>query len=335
MNHLVCYTEDRTLMETTHSNNMVNTSLLDRMEVPITKKFPEIVPLETLEYVHPLVKSLFSEKVIPNMPLAGRLKHFSHAWEKITQDREILSIVEGYEIPFLRLPIQDKLPRQAQMSKESESLVEQEILEMLVKGAIQKVQHCPGEFLSNMFLVGKKDGGNRPVINLKQLNELVPYQKFKMEGLHSLKSLLQQGDFLCKIDLKDAYFTVPLNKNSHKFVRFLWSGNLYQFICLCFGLGTAPRIFTKLLKIPIALLRRINIRLVIYLDDMLLMGRTMKDILTARDTLIFLFQHLGFVINKKKSQFVPVKKVEFLGLLIDSESLTISLTQEKMDKVIN
>jgi len=133
-----------------------------------------------------------------------------------------------------------------------------------------------------------------------------------MEGLHlQVRRGLQEGDYMCKLDLKDAYFSVPLHKDSQKFVRFLWEGNLYQFLCLCFGLGPAPRIFTKLLKIPIALLRRINIRVMIYLDDMLLLGRTVQEAFQTRDTVIFLLQNLGFIINQKKSVLIPTQKIEF------------------------
>ena len=127
-----------------------------------------------------------------------------------------------------------------------------------------------------------------------------------MEGLHCLKFLLEQDDLLCKMDLKETYFVVPLTKNSQKFVRFQWSGNIYEFLCLCFRLGSASRIFTKLLKVPIALLRRVT--------D--LMERTLPKILMARDTLIFLMQYLGFQINLKKSVLHPVKQIEFLGLVI-------------------
>ena len=48
------------------------------------------------------------------------------------------------------------------------------------------------------------------------------------------------------------FISVPLNPASRKFVRFLWSGNRYEFLCLCFGLSPASRIFTKLLKIPVS-----------------------------------------------------------------------------------
>ena len=115
-----------------------------------------------------------------------------------------------------------------------------------------------GEFLSTLFLVNKKDRGHRPVINLKFRNSFIPYQHLKMKRLHLIKDLLQEHDFLMKIDLKDAYFGIPLDKSSRKYIRFQWEGNLYEFLCLCFGLGPAPLIFTKLLKIAIALLTRIK-----------------------------------------------------------------------------
>ena len=66
----------------------------------------------------------------------------------------------------------------------------------------------------------KKDGGQRPVINLKELNADIPYCHFKMKGAQNRKYMLQKGDYMCKLDLNDAYFSVPLEKNSRQFVRF-------------------------------------------------------------------------------------------------------------------
>ena len=113
---------------------------------------------------------------------------------------------------------------------------------MLRKAAIQQVKTEPGEFLSNLFLVNKKDGGHRPVTNLKFPSSFISYQHFKMEEMHLIKDLLQEHDFLIKIDLKDAYFGIPVDKNSRKYIRFQWEGNLYEFFCLCFGLDAAPQI---------------------------------------------------------------------------------------------
>ena len=154
-----------------------------------------------------------------------------------------------------------------------------------------------------------------------------------MEGLHLLKDLMREKDFMCKVDLKDAYFCVPLYRNHQKFLRLQWKGNIYEFLCLYFGLGPALRIFTKLLKIPIAVLRRIQIRIIIYLDNMLLMSQTINGLEIAKDTLIFLLQSLGFVTNLQKSVLEPLQKIEFLGLEIDSVRMTLTLPQEKVTKI--
>ena len=75
-------------------------------------------------------------------------------------------------------------------------------------------------YVSNLFLVPKQGGGQRPVIILKHLNQFVKYEHFKMENIHMLRDLLKKDDYLVKIDLKDAYFTVAIWVNHQKFLRF-------------------------------------------------------------------------------------------------------------------
>ena len=137
---------------------------------------------------------------------------------------------------------------------------------------------------------------------------------------------------MCKIDLRDAYFTIPINQKYRKYLRFKWEGTLYEFLYLCFGLGSAPLIFTKLMKVPISLLRCLSICLIIYLDDMLIMARSVQELIFHRDTVIYLLQNLGFVLNLKKSVLEPSQKIEFLGMVIDSMKMEISLPQEKLVK---
>ena len=221
------------------------------------------------------------------------------------------------------------------MSTEETSLVSEEVAKMLGKGAIHMVQPCVNQFLSIIFLREKKDGSNRPIINLKGLNAHIKYEKFKMETLKNLKHLLRQGDLMVKIDLKDAYFTVPLAENSRKYIRFLWEGNLYEFLCLTFGLGPAPRIFTKLLKVPISFLRRLKIRLIIYIDDILIMGADLAEILMARDSVLAVLQSLGFIINLAKSVLDPTNRIEFLGFIADSINMTLVIPEKKVTSLVS
>lgn len=277
--------------------------------------------------VHPLVLKLFPQREV-NIPFGGRLKHFVSHWKKVTNDREILKMIQGWEIKFSSPPITRKTPNIIRSRTETET-IGQEISTLLKKGAIEKTHHVAGQVISSLFLREKKDGSLRPILNLKGLNEFIPYEHFKMEGLKDVKNLMKKNDWFIKIDLKDAYFSLPLSPKSGKYVRFLWEGIIYQFLCLCFGLGPAPRLFTKLMKIPISILRRINIRLVIFLDDLLIFGSSMEEILMARDTVIYLLEGLGFVINYNKSIITPTTSLEYLGIVVDSTSMTMSLTEAK------
>ena len=91
---------------------------------------------------------------------------------------------------------------------------------MLEKGAKREAIHCKDKFGSHLFLLSKREGGQRPLINLKDLNTFIPYKYFKIEGLHLLKEILEQDDYLCKLDCKDVRFCVPLNKQSRKYLHF-------------------------------------------------------------------------------------------------------------------
>ena len=62
---------------------------------------------------------------------------------------------------------------------------------------------------------------------------------------------------------------------------------------------------------------------------MLVIAQTLKEISQAKETLIFLLQNLGFVINLKKSQLTPVKEIEFLGLMVNSVNITLALPQKE------
>ena len=71
-----------------------------------------------------------------------------------------------------------------------------------------------------MFVVPKKDGGTRPIIDLRELNKFIHWEHFKMEGIHLIKDLLQEGDWIIKIDLRDAYFALPIHQSHRQFLRF-------------------------------------------------------------------------------------------------------------------
>lgn len=113
-----------------------------------------------------------------------------------------------------------------------------------------------------------------------------------MEGIHLIKALFQENHYFIKIDLKYPDFGITLNKQPRKYEPFKQEENFYEFLCLCVSLVPAPLIFTKILKIPIALLRRINVRIIIFLDDMLVSTSSIcNGNKTCKGNIVFLLKN--------------------------------------------
>jgi len=74
-----------------------------------------------------------------------------------------LDIVAGYKVPFQTQPQQRSPPKSIPMTREKMSLVDKEVQSLLEKGAIKEIQSEEGKFFSSIFLVEKKDSGQRPV----------------------------------------------------------------------------------------------------------------------------------------------------------------------------
>ncbi len=99
----------------------------------------------------------------------------------------------------------------------------------------------------------------------------IRHEHFKMKGLETVKSLVRKGDWLVKLDLKDACITVPILPTQKNLTFCLEKTNL-SVSCLPFGLCSAPRLFTKLMKVVVGFLRERGLRLVVYLEDLLLLN---------------------------------------------------------------
>ncbi|XP_078616244.1 uncharacterized protein LOC144884664 [Branchiostoma floridae x Branchiostoma japonicum] len=270
----------------------------------------------------------------PLTQVAGRLQHFLPQWQAITSDAWVLQAIQGLKPQLTGRPIQRVAPREQNRSTEETDLISKEIQSLLQKGAITEVLPTPGEFVASLFLVPKKSGGWRPVVNLKPLNQYVLAPHFKMEGLQDLKSLIRPGDWMASLDIQDAYFHIPIHPSFRKLLRFQFQSRLWEFQVCPFGLNCIPRAFTKITKPIIAVIRSQGIRIIIYLDDILILGTSAQE---CRDNLKFvidLLTSLGFLLNWEKSQLIPTQKITFLGMVIDSLLLTFSLPEEKVMNLV-
>ncbi|KAG1136658.1 hypothetical protein G6F37_011883 [Rhizopus arrhizus] len=154
-----------------------------------------------------------------------------------------------------------------------------------------------------------------------------------MEGVLALRELIEPNDWICKIDLKEAYVVVPIHENSRPYLTFQNRGIVYQYRSLAFGLSVAPRVFSKLMRFAIEPLRKQGIRLVYYLDDICLLARSKKEM---EETCLKVTRHLellGFIINYQKSILEPSHSQEFLGFLFNTKTMQIQVPTKKIQKL--
>ncbi len=138
-------------------------------------------------------------------------------------------------------------------------------------------------FYSRYFVVPKKDGGLRPILDLRLLNRSVSRLKFRMLTVKQVVSQIRSEDWFVTIDLKDAYFHVSILPSHRKFLRFAFSGKAYQYRVLPFGLALSPRTFTKCVDAALAPLRLQGIHILNYIDDWLIVAHSEQMAVRHRD----------------------------------------------------
>lgn len=98
--------------------------------------------------------------------------------------------MSGYQIPLHTVPVQLHVPV-TQCSNLAAPLVDAEVNKLLSLGAIKTIPFSKENFYSRLFLVPKKEGTHRPVIDLSRLNKFVENCHFQMENISCLKTLLK------------------------------------------------------------------------------------------------------------------------------------------------
>ena len=144
--------------------------------------------------------------------------------------------------------------------------------------------------------------------------------------------MIKPNMYLALLDIKDEFYTVPIYEPHRKYLKFIWLNKAYQFIVMLNGYVDAMRVFNKILKPPFCWHREKGFASVVYLDDTLLAGETYQECCDNIHATMSLLQNLGFTIHPIKSSFVPSQEIIFLGFVINTQHMTITLTNEKKSK---
>ncbi len=273
--------------------------------------------------------------VAPLVPLARSLG----AWLALpSPSRWLLRTIRlGYAIQFARRPPKFRGIRFTSVKPADAPVLRAEIAVLLAKDAIEPVP--PADMRSGLFspyfIVPKKGGGLRPILDLRVLNRALHKLPFKMLTQKRIFGCVRPLDWFAAIDLKDAYFHVSILPRHRPFLRFAFEGQAYQYKVLPFGLSLSPRVFTKVVEAALVPLREQGVLILNYLDDWLILAQSRKQLSAHRDLVLKHLSLLGLRVNWEKSKLVPTQRISFLGMEFDSVNQTARLTQERAQSVLN
>ena len=276
---------------------------------------------------------------VPNVasvqPVGGRLQSFWEIWAHKGANPKVVSILkEGYVLPFKVRPplVRDPLIVSGYANPIRDSHLQEAVQALIEKKAVERVRvQTSLAFFNRLFIVPKPNHKWRPILDLSTLNQFLCVKTFKMETPETIRTSLQQEEWVTSLDFSDAYFHIPIHFTSRKFLRFHFQNQSYQFRALPFGLSTAPMEFTGVVKEVKLMAQSQGIRIHQYLDDWLIRAPTKESCHQGTQSLLALCQELGWMVNMQKSELEPQQVFDFVGYQYDLLNGVVRPTQNRWE----
>ena len=262
-------------------------------------------------------------------------------WAAITNSNYVLDIIKGCKLLF-----NDNIKTllQSFINQNRFSVVESNFLRSMIcdlerEKVIEKTCYDNTGFLNSIFLVEKSnsnilDRKFRMILNMKNLNkDYILHEKFKLENLNSCLLLMEHNCFMASLDLKNAYHSIPIWGPHQKYLQFFFENQVYKYLVLPQGYKDSPRIFTRVLKPVLGVLRKKGILSSIYIDDLYLQGESFEECQQHVKFAEELLVSLGFEISEKSS-LLPTQKITHLGFILDSVRMQVSLELKKQKTIV-
>ena len=139
--------------------------------------------------------------------------------------------------------------------------------------------------------------------------------------------------WMVSLDLSDAYWHVPVHRCFQRFLAIPFQGHPYVFHRLPFGLNIAPRVFTKLVRQALLPLLEKGITIYYYLDDWVILAESPDKCLADLELVVRHISDLGFKVNFVKSSLTPTQSLPWVGLVWNTQLLTITLSAGNRDRL--
>ena len=290
-------------------------------------------------------------------PLHDRVRSRLSTWRQIGASSHVLSwIREGVPVLFRggRPPPPFRFRSRPLIGDAAKWWAEEEG-RLRATGALEPAT-C-SDFVSRAFLVPKKSGGFRLVVDLRPVNKFCVRLRCRYESLRLLSRICPPGAHMIAFDLADAYHHLSIRPADRKFFTFELNGSLYQCAGLPFGWSNSPYYFTKFTRPLVSQLRSPFFRslagtsavalsqrarrvtpaaglgILPYLDDFLCVASSQTDAELAVPFVQSTLQSLGLQAHPTKCCWSPTQRLEHLGFVVDTDRGVFAITPARFAQI--
>ena len=206
--------------------------------------------------------------------------------------------------------------------------VESKLVDEMIQEDVIEPSNSP--WASPVVLVKKKDGSTRFCIDYRKLNAVTIKDAYPIPNMNACLSTLSGAKYFCTMDLKSGFWQVGLTERAKEKSAFVCSKGLFQWKVMPFGLCNAPPTFERLME---TVLRGLQWEIcLVYLDDIIIFGKTFNETLARLKTVISAIKRAGLKFKAKKCSLFQ-KSVQFLGHVVSSDG--IATDPEKVKEIQN
>jgi len=232
------------------------------------------------------------------------------------------------------IPLPQQLPLARQHKSCSELLeVEEVVQEYLSAGAISSVESSETKHLLPWFLITKFSGEGqkkiRMIVDARKINQYFCPNTFRMDNMGTIFPFCRQGWWAAKVDLKHAYFHLPVSDHLKPYLCFQVGQQCYQFQGAPLGGASLLLLWTKIMQTFQKMWHQRGFQSFIYLDDILLLGHSKEELKIFVELVLKSLQDSGMVVNEPKSVLHPTQVVRHLGFVLDLKSEQIKVPPGK------
>jgi hypothetical protein len=191
--------------------------------------------------------------------------------------------------------------------------------------------------LCPVFVVVQESTGKlRVIYDARALNALLADASGSVKYESLRDAMLLRAQVATKLDLQSAFRHVRLHEEHAPLLGFVVNGKVYRYSCLPFGVSWSPALYAKMLQPAINAIRRLGIKIIWYVDDLLIVANNREELDAALTRVMQELAGHGWKVASDKTFCYAYSTIPFLGLLVtmSPDGARLSVPRDKRDKII-